>query len=68
MKTFNITIDETLDKNLYYLKRNLSKTTRVEIFQLAISVLTIAAKGRQQGLKLTLANDEDTVVKEIVLP
>lgn len=68
MKTFSVQIDERLDSVLSGLRESLGKTSRAEIFRLAIALLQLATEGRDKGLKLTLSNSEDEVVKEIVLP
>jgi hypothetical protein len=66
-KTFTVTIDRRLDEVLDQLKDDLGKTSRAEIFRMAIALLKIASEERKQGKKLTVASANDKVEKEIVL-
>jgi metal-responsive CopG/Arc/MetJ family transcriptional regulator len=68
MKTFTVSIDERLDRALDELKLSLGKTSRAEVFRLAVTLLKIADEARQEGLKLTIADRHGKVQREILIP
>jgi hypothetical protein len=68
MKTFTVSIDERLDRALDELKLSLGKTSRAEVFRLAVTLLKIADEARQEGLKLTIADRQGKVQREILIP
>ena len=67
-KTFTVTIDEKLDTLLDDLKDSYGKTSRAEVFRLAIALLKIAADAKRDDQKLTISDQQDKLLKEIVLP
>jgi metal-responsive CopG/Arc/MetJ family transcriptional regulator len=67
-KTFTVSIDSRLDQALDELRASLGKTSRADVFRLAITLLKLAEEARQRGQKLVIADQEDRVVKEILLP
>ena len=68
MKTFTVNIDERLDEVIENLKRSMGKTSRAETFRLAIALLKIAAEAKDKDLKLVLADSDNNIKQEIVLP
>jgi Arc/MetJ-type ribon-helix-helix transcriptional regulator len=68
MKTFTVSIDERLDRALDELKESLGKTSRAEVFRLAVTLLKIADEARQEGLRLAIADKQGKVQKEILIP
>lgn len=68
MKTFTVSIDERLDRALDELKESMGKTSRAEVFRLAITLLKIADEARQEGLKLAIADKQGKVHREILIP
>lgn len=68
MKTFTVNIDERLETTLDELRRQLGKTSRAEVFRMAIALLKIAGDAREKGLRITLADGDDRVQKEILIP
>jgi hypothetical protein len=68
MKTFTVSIDERMEKTLEDLKEAFGKTSKADVFRMGITLLHIAKVERQKGNKLAVANAEDKVVKEIVIP
>jgi len=68
MPTFTVNIDDTLDKNLKTLKKDLGQRTKAETFRLALALLKIAADARRDGLKMVIADKDNEVKQEIVLP
>lgn len=68
MKTFTVTIDDKLDGVLDSLKEGLGKTSRAEVFRLAIALLKVAEDAKTKGRKIAIATQDDRVEKEIVLP
>jgi hypothetical protein len=68
MKTFTVSIDERLDRALDELKLSLGKTSRAEVFRLAVTLLKIADEARQEGLKLAIADRQGKVQREILIP
>ena len=68
MKTFTVSIDERLDRALDELKESMGKTSRAEVFRLAVTLLKIADEARQEGLKLAIADKQGRVQKEILIP
>jgi hypothetical protein len=68
MKTFTVSIDERLDRALDELKLSLGKTSRAEVFRLAVTLLKIADEARQEGLKLAIADRHGKVQREILIP
>ena len=68
MKTFTVSIDERLDRALDELKESMGKTSRAEVFRLAITLLKIADEARQEGLKLAIADRQGHVQREILIP
>src|SRR5262245_37898371 len=67
-KTFTVSIDARLDKALDELRESLGKSSRADVFRLAITLLKVADEARQRGQKLVIADQEDRVIKEILLP
>lgn len=67
-KTFTVSIDARLDRALDDLRSSLGKSSRADVFRLAITLLKLADEARQRGQKLTIADQDDRVVKEILLP
>jgi Arc/MetJ-type ribon-helix-helix transcriptional regulator len=68
MKTFTVSIDEKLDRVLDDLKDSLGKTSRAEVFRLAVTLLKMATEAKEEGLKLTLADKQNKVQSEILIP
>jgi len=68
MKTFTVGIDERLDRALDELKDSLGKTSRAEVFRLAVTLLKIADEARQEGLRLAITDKAGKVHKEILIP
>ena len=68
MKTFTVSIDGRLDRALDELKESMGKTSRAEVFRLAITLLKIADEARQEGLKLTISDKQGKVQREILIP
>ena len=68
MKTFTVSIDERLDRALDELKASLGKTSRAEVFRLAITLLKVADEARREGLRLAIADKQGKVQKEILIP
>jgi metal-responsive CopG/Arc/MetJ family transcriptional regulator len=67
-KTFTVSIDARLDQALDELRTSLGKSSRADVFRLAITLLKLADEARQRGQKLVIADKEDHVLKEILLP
>jgi len=67
-KTFTVSIDARLDRALDELRASLGKSSRADVFRLAITLLKVADEARQRGQKLVIADQEDRVLKEILLP
>ncbi len=67
-KTFTVSIDARLDKALDDLRASLGKSSRADVFRLAITLLKLADEARQRGQKLVIADQDDRVLKEILLP
>lgn len=69
MKTnFTVVIDEKMDQTLENLKRAFGKTSKADVFRMGIALLHIANDAMERGHKLAIANQEDKVVKEILIP
>ena len=68
MKTFTVSIDERLDRALDELKISLGKTSRAEVFRLAVTLLKVADEARQEGLRLAIADKQGRVQREILIP
>jgi metal-responsive CopG/Arc/MetJ family transcriptional regulator len=68
MKTFTVSIDERLDRALDELKESMGKTSRAEVFRLAITLLKVADEARQEGLKVTISDKQGKVHREILIP
>lgn len=67
-KTFTVTIDEKMDRTLDDLKGSFGKSSKAEVFRLAVALLKVAADARQTSRKLVVATSDDKVEKEILLP
>jgi hypothetical protein len=67
-KTFTASIDVRLDQALDELRSSLGKSSRADVFRLAITLLKLADEARQRGQKLVIADQDDRVIKEILLP
>jgi metal-responsive CopG/Arc/MetJ family transcriptional regulator len=67
-KTFTVSIDARLDHALDELRSSLGKSSRADVFRLAITLLKLADEARQRGQKLVIADQDDKVLKEILLP
>jgi metal-responsive CopG/Arc/MetJ family transcriptional regulator len=67
-KTFTVSIDARLDQALDELRASLGKSSRADVFRLAITLLKLADEARQRGQKLVIADQDDRVLKEILLP
>jgi metal-responsive CopG/Arc/MetJ family transcriptional regulator len=67
-KTFTVSIDARLDRALDDLRASLGKSSRADVFRLAITLLKLADEARQRGQKLVIADQDDRVIKEILLP
>jgi metal-responsive CopG/Arc/MetJ family transcriptional regulator len=67
-KTFTVSIDARLDRALDELRTSLGKSSRADVFRLAITLLKLADEARQRGQKLVIADQDDRVIKEILLP
>jgi metal-responsive CopG/Arc/MetJ family transcriptional regulator len=67
-KTFTVSIDARLDRALDELRASLGKSSRADVFRLAITLLKLADEARQRGQKLVIADQDDRVLKEILLP
>jgi hypothetical protein len=68
LKTFTVGIDRTLDNTLEELKHVFGKTSKAEIFRMGIALLKVAATAKEKDQKLAVADQDDLIVKEIVLP
>lgn len=68
MKTFTVTIDEKMDRTLDELKGDFGKSSKAEVFRLAVALLRVAAEARRNSRKLAVATADDKVEKEILLP
>lgn len=68
MKNFTVQIDDKLDHLLDQMKESLGKTSRAEVFRLGLALLKMAIEARDRGEKIAIANSEDRVVKEILIP
>jgi metal-responsive CopG/Arc/MetJ family transcriptional regulator len=68
MKTFTVSIDERLDRALDELKISLGKTSRAEVFRLAVTLLKVADEARQEGLRLAIADKQGRIQREILIP
>ena len=68
MKIFSVQIDDRLDRALDELAVDLGKPSRAEVFRMAIALLRLVKDAQRKGLRLTLADAEDRVQKEILLP
>ncbi len=66
--TFTVTIDEKMDRTLEELKGAFGKTSKADVFRLGVTLLHIAKVERERGNRLVVANAEDKVIKELVLP
>ena len=67
-KTFTVSIDARLDEALDQLRASLGKSSRADVFRLAVTLLKLADEARQRGQKLVIADHDDRVIKEILLP
>ena len=61
-------IDETFETTLNELKDVFGKSSKADAVKLGLALLRVAAEGRKHNWKLTLSDENDKVVKEIVLP
>jgi len=68
MKMFAVGIDENMERTLDQLKAGLGKASRAEVFRTAIALLHVALEAHENGGKLTVADQDDQVRKELVLP
>jgi hypothetical protein len=68
MKPFTVMADEKIFDAMDYLRQELGKTSRAEVFRMAIALLKIAGEARRDGLKLTVSDNNNKVLREIVLP
>lgn len=68
MKTFTVSIDQRLDTALDELRESLGKSSRADVFRLAVTLLKLADEARRRGQKLAIADQEDKVIKEILIP
>jgi hypothetical protein len=68
MKTFSICIDERIDQALDNLRKQLGKPSRAEVFRMAVALLKLAGEAKEKGHKLTICDQSDHIVKEIILP
>lgn len=57
MKTLTFKVDDKLDSDLDDLKRKLSKTSKAEVFRLAIAMLIVVVRERENGFKALLVKD-----------
>ncbi len=67
-KTFTVSIDAKFDRVLNDLKVALGKPSRAEVCRLAVALLKLAVDARANGQKVVIANNDDVVIKEILLP
>ena len=67
MKRFTLDIDEKADALLDQLKVTFGKTSRAEVLRLAIALLKIAGEAHAQGYRLTVANRDNKVEREILI-
>lgn len=67
-KTFTVSIDARLDQALDDLRLSLGKSSRADVFRLAITLLKLAEEAREKNQKLVIADQDDRVLKEILLP
>ena len=67
MKTFTLQIDDRMDSTINELKFALGKTSRADVIRLAVALLKLAKDHTKNGLKLTLADQDDLVKKEILI-
>jgi len=68
MKTFTVTIDDHVGQLLDDCKQALGKTSRAEVFQIALAILKVAVDAHRNGQKLVVADEDDTLKKEILIP
>lgn len=68
MRTFTLKIDSNLEDVLDQLKKDLGKTSRADVFRLAIALLKISVDGKKNGLRIVTANKNNEIEQEIVLP
>lgn len=68
MKTFTVSIDERLDRTLETLKHDFGKTSKADVLRMGIALLSIANDAIKQECKLAIADQNDKVVKEILIP
>jgi metal-responsive CopG/Arc/MetJ family transcriptional regulator len=68
MKTFTVSIDGRLDRTLDELKDELGKSSRADVFRLAIALLKVATDAHRRGEVVALADSNGQVKREIVLP
>ncbi len=68
LKTFCVNIDDTLYKNLENLKKSMGKSSKAEVFRLAIAFLAMAKEAKEEGLKVVFSDVNDIVKKEILIP
>jgi hypothetical protein len=66
--TFTVSIDEQMDQTLENLKRAFRRTSKADVFRMGIALLHIANEAMDKGQKLVIADREDKVVKEILIP
>jgi hypothetical protein len=65
---FSMKFDAKADATLEELQRKLGASSKAEVLRTAVALLKVAQEGRDRGMKIALANSNDVVQKEIVLP
>jgi hypothetical protein len=67
MKTFSVNIDPRVDDTLEDLRRAFGKTSKAEVFRMAIALLKVAAEADAKGWWLAVADGNDRIQQRIVL-
>lgn len=68
MPTFTVDLDDRLDQNLKDLRTRLHQSSKANTFRLALALLKIATEARDKDLRVVLADNDNEIKQEIVLP
>ena len=66
-RTFTLKLDGDTEALLDRLKTDFKKSTRAEVFRLAIALLEVASDAKRRGEKLAVTKG-DKIKKEILIP
>src|SRR3989344_4966918 len=66
-RTFEITIDDVFDQNLEDLKKYYQKSSKAEIFKMAVAALKYLKEAEEKNLTAVFLNSDGTVNKELVV-